>query len=149
MRAVVQRVKHASVRVDNELKGAINAGLLVFLGVAEGDSREDADYLVDKVVNLRIFEDDEGKMNLSALDLDKEILLVSQFTLMGDCRKGRRPNFTAAAKPEIANELYLYCLEALEKTGLKIASGEFQAMMEVELINDGPVTILLDSKKEF
>lgn len=149
MRAVVQRVKHASVRVDNELKGAINAGLLVFLGVAEGDSREDADYLVDKIVNLRIFEDDEGKMNLSALDLDKEILLVSQFTLMGDCRKGRRPNFTAAAKPEIANELYLYCLKALEKTGLKIASGEFQAMMEVELINDGPVTILLDSKKEF
>lgn len=149
MRAVVQRVKHASVRVDNELKGAINAGLLVFLGVAEGDSREDADYLVDKIVNLRIFEDDEGKMNLSALDLDKEILLVSQFTLMGDCRKGRRPNFTTAAKPEIANELYLYCLEALEKTGLKIASGEFQAMMEVELINDGPVTILLDSKKEF
>ena len=149
MRAVVQRVKRASVRVDDEIVGSIKDGRLVFLGVAGGDTRADADYLVEKIVNLRIFEDAEGKMNLSALDLDKEVLLVSQFTLLGDCRKGRRPNFTAAASPEAANELYLYCLEALEKTGLQIASGEFQAMMEVELINDGPVTILLDSKKGF
>ncbi|HHU91959.1 MAG TPA: D-tyrosyl-tRNA(Tyr) deacylase [Halanaerobiaceae bacterium] len=149
MRAVVQRVKEATVSVDNKIIGAIQAGLLVFLGIAADDSRKDLEYLVDKIVNLRIFADAEGKMNLSALELGKEILLISQFTLLGDCRKGRRPNYTAAAAPEKAKELYLAFLEALEETGLKIASGEFQAMMEIESINDGPVTILLDSKKEF
>ena len=149
MRAVVQRVKEATVSVDNKIIGAIQAGLLVFLGIAADDSRKDLEYLVDKIVNLRIFADAEGKMNLSALELGKEILLISQITLLGDCRKGRRPNYTAAAAPEKAKELYLAFLEALEETGLKIASGEFQAMMEIESINDGPVTILLDSKKEF
>lgn len=149
MRAVIQRVKKASVKVNNEIKGEIKAGLLVFLGVSANDTEQDVDYLVDKIVNLRIFEDNNGKMNLSALELGKEILLVSQFTLFGDCRKGRRPNFFAAAPPEKANELYLYFLRTLEKTGLRIASGEFQAMMDVELVNDGPVTLLLDSNKEF
>lgn len=149
MRAVVQRVKKASVKVDSVIKGKIGAGLLVFLGVGSTDTEVDAQYLVEKIVNLRIFEDDNGKLNLSALETGKEILIVSQFTLFGDCRKGRRPNFTAAAAPDKAEKLYQYFLSTAERTGLKVESGQFQAMMDVELVNDGPVTLLLDSNKEF
>lgn len=149
MRAVVQRVKKASVRVKNEIKGDIKDGLLVFLGVNTEDTKKDAEYLVDKIVNLRIFEDENGKLNFSALDLEKELLIVSQFTLFGDCRKGRRPNFLAAASLEKAEKLYLYFLNIAINTGLKVASGQFQTIMDVELINDGPVTLLLDSNKEF
>mgnify|MGYP000530738010 CR=1 FL=1 len=149
MRAVIQRVKKACVRVDNEIKGEIDSGILVFLGIGKNDGQEDIQYLVDKIVNLRIFEDKEGKMNLSAFDLDKELLIVSQFTLYGDCRKGRRPGFFTAAPPDKAMGLYENFLEKAAETGLRVASGQFQAVMEVELINDGPVTLLLDSKKEF
>jgi len=149
MRAVVQRVSEARVKVGNQLKGEIDTGLLVFLGVAQDDQQGDADYLAEKIVNLRIFEDEEGKMNLSALDLGKEILVVSQFTLYGDCRNGRRPSFFEAAPPEMADELYRYFVEQVNKTGLKVETGQFQAMMDVELVNDGPVTLLLDSRKVF
>jgi len=149
MRAVVQRVKKAAVEVDDNLTGEIGPGLLVFLGVGKEDSREDADYLLEKIINLRIFEDEDDKLNLSALDLNKDILLVSQFTLYGDCRKGRRPSFFDAAPPSDAEELYEYFLDELQKTELKAECGEFQAMMDVSLVNDGPVTILLDSKKDF
>ncbi|ACL69968.1 D-aminoacyl-tRNA deacylase [Halothermothrix orenii] len=149
MRAVVQRVKEASVTVAGDIKGKIDKGLLVFVGIGEGDTEEDVRYLVDKIVNLRIFEDDTHKMNLSALDLNREILAVSQFTLYGDCRKGRRPNFTGAAKPRYAEKMYDTFVKFLKNTGLKVEEGVFQAMMEVNLINDGPVTILLDSNKQF
>jgi len=149
MRAVIQRVKHCKVTIDNRCTGEIDSGILIFLGVGDDDKKEDADYLIDKIVNLRIFADEEGKMNLSALDLNKDIMVVSQFTLFGDCRKGRRPNFFAAAPPKEAKKLYEYFLDNISKIDLKIASGEFQAMMDVELINDGPVTLLIDSKKKF
>lgn len=149
MRAVVQRVKKAAVEVDDNLTGEIGPGLLVFLGVGKNDNQEDADYLMEKIINLRIFEDEDERLNLSAVDLDKEILVISQFTLFGDCRKGRRPSFFDAAPPEEAEELYNYFLEQIKKTELKIADGKFQAMMDVSLVNDGPVTILLDSKKKF
>lgn len=149
MRAVVQRVSEAKVLVDDEVVGTIDSGLCVFLGVGKKDSREDADYLADKIVNLRIFADEEGKMNLSALDLDKELLIVSQFTLYGDCRQGRRPGYGKAASPQRAEELYEYFLDKLKEYNLPLASGEFKAMMDVDLINDGPVTLLLDSKKNF
>lgn len=149
MRAVVQRVKKASVKIKSEIKGEIGEGLLVFLGVGTSDTEADVNYLVEKIINLRIFEDDNGKMNFSALKTEKELLVVSQFTLLGDCRKGRRPNFSAAASPEKAERLYNCFLSTAEKTGLKVESGQFQAMMDVELVNDGPVTLLLDSNKEF
>ena len=149
MRAVVQRVKRAKVEVDNETTGAINSGLLVFLGIGKEDTKKDADYLLEKVINLRIFEDEEDRLNLSALDLDKDLLLVSQFTLFGDCRQGRRPSFFEAAPPAKAEKLYDYFVEEAKKSKLKIATGEFQAMMDVSLVNDGPVTILVDSKKKF
>lgn len=149
MRAVVQRVKKAAVEVDDNLTGEIGPGLLVFLGVGKNDNQEDADYLMEKIINLRIFEDETERLNLSAADLDKEILVVSQFTLFGDCRKGRRPSFFDAAPPEEAEKLYEYFLNQIKKTELKIADGKFQAMMDVSLVNDGPVTILLDSKKKF
>ena len=149
MRAVVQRVKEAAVEVDNNLTGEIGPGLLVFLGVGKNDKKQDADYLLEKIINLRIFEDADERLNLSAVDLNKEILVVSQFTLFGDCRKGRRPSFFDAAPPEEAEDLYKYFLEKINKTDLKIADGKFQAMMDVSLVNDGPVTILLDSKKKF
>ena len=149
MRAVIQRVKHCKVTVDNKSTGEIDSGILIFLGVGTEDKKEDADYLVDKIINLRIFEDEEGRMNLSALELYKEIMVVSQFTLFGDCRKGRRPGFFSAAPPDEAKKLYKYFLDRISETELKIASGEFQAMMNVELINDGPVTLLIDSKKKF
>ncbi len=149
MRAVIQRVSEAWVKVKGEIKGKIEEGFLILLGVAEEDTLEDADYLADKITNLRVFEDEDGKMNLSAIELNKEILVVSQFTLYGDCRKGRRPSFILAAKPERADELYQYFVEKVKETGLKVETGEFQAMMDVGLVNDGPVTLLLDSRKTF
>lgn len=149
MRAVVQRVKKASVTVDEKLIGAINEGLLVLLGVEDEDTMEDVKYLSDKVCNLRIFEDSEEKMNLSLLDVKGELLVVSQFTLYGDCRRGRRPSFIAAARPEYANEMYEKFVTECKKYVSKVEKGQFQANMDVELINNGPVTILLDSKKNF
>mgnify|MGYP006308006615 CR=1 FL=1 len=149
MRAVVQRVKSAEVKVDNKMTGAINSGLLVFLGVGKKDNKEDADYLLDKILNLRIFEDEDQKMNLSALDLEQDLLLVSQFTLFGDCRKGRRPSFFEAASPKKAEKLYDYLVAKAKKSELKVETGEFKKMMDVSLVNDGPVTMLLDSKKKF
>jgi D-aminoacyl-tRNA deacylase len=149
MRAVVQRVREARVKVNSSVEGEIKKGLLIFLGIAKDDQQSDADYLADKIINLRIFEDNNGKMNLSALDLERRILVVSQFTLYGDCRKGRRPGFSSAADPVKAEGLYRYFIEKVAATGLRVATGRFRAMMDVELINDGPVTLLLDSQKNF
>ena len=149
MRAVVQRVKSASVTVDGELVSEIGAGVLVFLGVAHDDTTTELEYIANKVANLRIFEDAEGKMNCSLLETGGAALVVSQFTLYGDCRKGRRPSFINAARPEVANALYEQFITALEKIDVPTQGGTFQAMMDVQLINDGPVTILLDSDKQF
>ena len=149
MRAVVQRVKSASVKVEGELVSEIGAGLLVFLGVAHDDTATELEYIANKVTNLRIFEDEEGKMNRSLLETGGAALIVSQFTLYGDCRKGRRPSFINAARPEVANTLYEQFITALEQQNVPTQGGTFQAMMDVELINDGPVTILLDSDKQF
>ncbi len=149
MRAVVQRVNRATVRVENEKIAEIGRGLLVLLGVAPGDTHEDADYLVKKIAGLRIFEDSAGKMNLSARDLDAQVLAVSQFTLFGDVRRGNRPSFDGAAPPEEARRLYIYFVARVKMAGLHCQSGRFQAMMDVELVNSGPVTILLDSRKDF
>lgn len=149
MRAVVQRAKEAGVSVDGSLLGQIKAGLVVLLGVGELDSEEDADTLLSKIINLRIFEDNEGKMNRSLLDIKGEMLVISQFTLYGDCRKGRRPSFVSAAEPKKAESLYEYFIEKGEKAGIRTVPGKFQAMMDVSLVNSGPVTILLDSKKAF
>jgi len=149
MRAVVQRVFKAHVRVDGDVVGEIGPGLVVFLGVGDGDADRDADYLAEKIAGLRIFRDDEEKMNRSVRDAGGEVLVVSQFTLYGDCRKGKRPSFIAAAEPQRANELYEYCVDAMRGLGVPVATGQFQAMMEVNVSNDGPVTILLDSRKEF
>jgi D-tyrosyl-tRNA(Tyr) deacylase len=149
MRAVVQRVKSARVEISGRITGEIGKGLLIFLGVGDEDSEKDCGYLADKIANLRIFPDENDLMNLSSLDIGGGMLVVSQFTLWGDCRKGRRPSFTKAARPERARELYEFFIGALKKTGLKIAAGEFQEMMDVHLINDGPVTILLDSSRAF
>ena len=149
MRAVVQRVKNAKVEVDSEITGEIDSGLLVFLGIGKKDNQDDVDYLLEKIINLRIFEDDAGKLNLSAADLNKDLMLVSQFTLFGDCRQGRRPSFFAAAPPAEAEKIYDYFVAEADKTELKIETGMFQAKMNVSLENDGPVTILLDSKKKF
>ena len=149
MRAVVQRVKNARVEISGRIIGEIGKGLLIFLGVGDEDSEKDCKYLADKIANLRIFPDENDLMNLSSLDIGGGMLVVSQFTLWGDCRKGRRPSFTKAARPEMAKELYEFFIGVLKKTGLKIAAGEFQEMMDVHLINDGPVTILLDSSRVF
>ncbi|MBW2553311.1 MAG: D-tyrosyl-tRNA(Tyr) deacylase [Deltaproteobacteria bacterium] len=149
MRAVVQRVKEAKVVVDAKTVGEIGQGLLVLLGVEQKDEKEDADYLVSKIAHLRIFRDSEQKFNLSLIDVRGGMLVVSQFTLLGDCRKGRRPSFTDAALPEKANELYEYFISSVAKNNIPVASGEFRAMMDVHLVNDGPVTMLLDSKKRF
>lgn len=149
MRAVIQKVSRASVTVAGETVGKIGAGFLILLGVEEEDTPEDARYIAEKAANLRIFEDEEDKLNFSLKDVGGEILLVSQFTLLADARKGRRPSFVRAARPEKANELYLLCRRHLEEMGLKVETGRFQTHMEVELVNDGPVTILLDSKKLF
>lgn len=145
MRFVIQRVTRASVRVDGKLEAAIGAGLLVLVGIAATDTPAEADYLAAKLVNLRIFSDGEGKMNLSALDVKGSLLLVSQFTLYGDCRKGRRPSFDAAAPPDAARKLYEYVVAKVREHGLLTQTGVFQAQMEVELVNEGPVTFLLES----
>lgn len=149
MRAVVQRVKEARVEVDKETVGAIDGGLLVFLGVTHGDTEKDAKYLAEKVAGLRIFEDADDKMNLSVQDVGGSVLSVSQFTLFGDCRRGRRPSFTEAAGAEQGQALYEVFNEALRGQGLVVETGRFQAHMEVSLVNDGPVTMLLDSTKQF
>jgi D-tyrosyl-tRNA(Tyr) deacylase len=149
LRAVVQRVKNAKVEVDDNEIGAIDSGLLVFLGIGVEDKMDDIDYLIDKIVNLRIFEDENDKMNLSAVDLGKDIMVVSQFTLYGDCRQGKRPNFLDAAPPDKAERLYDVFIDKINKYDLKIETGEFKAMMDVNLVNDGPVTLLIDSKKGF
>ena len=145
MRALIQRVTQASVTVDGEVLGQIGPGLVVFLGVAETDSQDEIDYIVSKVVNLRIFSDNEGRFNLSALDTDAQLLAVSQFTLYGDTRRGRRPSFSRAAAPEEAAGLFADTLDAFRGTGLTVETGRFQAYMNVSLHNDGPVTIMLDS----
>jgi len=147
MRAVIQRVTHAQVAVNGEVTGRINRGLVVLLGVGNADTKSDADYMADKIVCLRIFDDDDGKMNLAVLDIRGEILVVSQFTLYGDVRRGKRPSFDAAAAPQRARELYEYFVERMRATGLVYETGRFQETMQVELVNDGPVTILLDSAK--
>ena len=149
MRAVVQRVKSASVTVDDKRVSEIGAGVLVFLGVAHDDTTKALEYIANKVANLRIFEDEDGKMNLSLLDTGGAALVVSQFTLYGDCRKGRRPSFINAARPEVANTLYEQFIATLQQQNIPTQGGTFQAMMDVQLINDGPVTILLDSDKQF
>ena len=149
MRAVVQRVARATVEVADKLVGEIDAGLVVLLGVARDDSKEDADYLADKITNLRIFNDHQGKMNLSLRDRGGAVLVVSQFTLYGDTRHGRRPSYIEAAEPEKANALYEYFVERVRSQSVRVETGVFQAMMQVRLTNDGPVTILMDSKKTF
>src|ERR1700683_210593 len=149
MRAIVQRAKRALVTVDNQITGEIAHGLLVLLGGAQDDTEADADYLAEKIAGLRIFEDDAGKMNLSVVDAGGSVLAVSQFTLYGDVRRGKRPSFDAAARPERARELYEYFVNRIRAAGLRCETGRFQAMMDVSLVNSGPVTILLDSKKAF
>ena len=149
MRAIIQRVSQASVAVAEETIGAIDQGLMVLLGVAQGDTSKDIVYLSDKTAGLRIFEDDDGKMNRSVEDIGGSILVISQFTLLGDCRKGRRPGFTDAAPPELADTLYEGYVDALRSRGITVATGVFRADMQVSLINDGPVTIMLDSRKKF
>ena len=149
MRAVVQRVSRARVTVQGEVTGEIGRGLLALIGIGSADTEADADYLAAKVAGLRIFEDDQGKMNLSLSDLGGSVLAVSQFTLYGDVRHGKRPSFDAAAPPEKARALYEYFVQRIRATGLRCETGRFQEMMQVELVNDGPVTILLDSSKAF
>ena len=149
MRVVLQRVKNCQVTVSGKISGEIGAGILTFLGIGPEDSNEDVRYLVKKTAHLRIFPDDTGKMNLSLLDIGGGMLIVSQFTLYGDCRKGRRPSFTGAAPPEKAEMLYHAFVEEVEKLGIKASTGTFGAMMDVNLVNDGPVTLLLDSKGAF
>jgi len=149
MRAIVQRVSRCRVTVDGNVVGEIGAGLLVLLGISKTDSEAAADYLVEKVIGLRIFEDAEGKMNLSVQDSGGALLVVSQFTLYGDVRRGKRPSFDAAARPEEAKRLYEYFTGKVRAAGLRCETGQFQAMMEVDLINSGPVTIMVDSEKTF
>ena len=149
MKAVLQRVSSASVTVAGQIVGRIEAGLLVLLGVEQGDTEKDLVYLAEKTAQLRIFEDAAGKMNLSVQDVGGGILVVSQFTLLADCRKGRRPGFTKAAPPEMADRYYRQFANHLRRTGLDVATGTFQSQMQVQLTNDGPVTMLLDSRKEF
>lgn len=149
VRAVVQRVAEASCRVGGEVVGAIGPGLVVLLGVGGGDTEKDAEYLADKVLNLRVFADEEGQMNRSVQDVKGGLLVVSQFTLFGDVRKGRRPSYSDAAPPEEADRLYRHFVSRLRPSGLAVATGVFRAMMDVALVNQGPVTILLDSRKLF
>ncbi len=149
MRAVIQRVSRAKVAVDRETIGEIQRGLLVLLGVGQADTETDADYLADKTMGLRIFADHDGKMNRAAAEVGGAVLVVSQFTLYGDVRRGKRPSFDAAAPPQKARELYEYFVDRIRRAGLRCETGKFQEMMRVELVNDGPVTILLDSTKVF
>ena len=150
MRAVVQRVKRAQVRVEGSITGKIERGILILLGVGEDDENKDLEYIADKIINLRIFEDNDDKMNLSVLDVGGEALVVSQFTLYGDCRKGNRPSYSKAARPQKAQDLYNRFIEYVSnKYSINVESGIFQASMEVDFINDGPVTLMIDSKKTF
>jgi D-tyrosyl-tRNA(Tyr) deacylase len=149
VKALLQRVIRASVGVADEEVGRIGSGLVVFLGVADGDTEKDAQYLVQKIINLRIFADEEQKFNLSALDVGGELLMVSQFTLLADTRKGRRPSFEGAARPEKAEALFNYAVRLAVESGLKVATGRFQQHMQVAILNDGPVTIMLDSREKF
>lgn len=149
MRAVVQRVHESSVTVDGRITGRIGKGLLVLLGVSETDAEQDADYLAEKILGLRCFTDDASKFNLSVRDVGGSVLAVSQFTLFGDCRKGKRPSFTEAARPELAIPLYERFVERVRALGIEVQTGEFGAHMDVHLVNDGPVTLMLDSKKAF
>jgi len=149
MRAVIQRVSSATVEIDGQVVGRIGRGLLVYLGVGKGDSDTDATFIAEKLVNLRIFADDKGKMNRSVLDIGGEILLVSNFTLQGDCRKGRRPGFDGAAEPAMAEQLYDKTAQLIAEKGLKVAKGVFGANMQVSSVNDGPVTFILDSARSF
>lgn len=149
MRAVIQRVLNASVEVDNEIIGKIGQGFLVLLGVGQEDDEADMKYIADKIINLRVFEDENEKMNLSINDVGGELLVVSQFTLYGDCRKGRRPSFDSAGEPKMAKELYEKTCKYFKDFGIKVETGRFAADMKVNLLNDGPVTLLLDSKKLF
>ncbi len=149
MRAVIQRVSRATVTVHGETVGSIGCGLLVLLGVCDDDTEADLEYMSDKIAGLRIFEDEDEKMNLSASDVGGEILVVSQFTLFGDCRKGKRPSFSSAGRPDYANEMYEKLIARLKEKGFKTEHGIFGADMKVELLNDGPVTLLLDSKRLF
>jgi D-tyrosyl-tRNA(Tyr) deacylase len=149
MRIVVQRASRGRVTVEGQVTGEIGKGLVLLVGVTHEDTREDAELLADKVIHLRIFEDDSEKMNLSLLDIGGAILSISQFTLYGDCRKGRRPNFMEAARPDQARELYEYFNDQIRQRGIQVETGVFGAMMDVELVNDGPVTLLLDSKRTF
>jgi len=149
MRSVVQRVSSSSVTVDGGIIGKIDKGLMVLLGVTHDDTSKDVDYMIDKILNLRVFEDEEDKMNLSLKDVGGELLVVSQFTLYGDCRKGRRPSFTNAARPDQADKLYEEFVAKAKAQGLNVGTGQFGAHMMVDLTNDGPVTILLDSSKSF
>lgn len=144
MKALIQRVKRASVSIDGELYSSIKAGILVFLGVEKCDNNENADWLAEKILKLRIFEDENGKMNKSLVDIDGEILVVSQFTLCGNCMKGTRPSFDNAMEPQRANELYEYFVSVLKNNGMSAKTGKFAAMMDVELINDGPVTFMIE-----
>lgn len=147
MKAVVQRVKSAHVAVDNTIISNIGNGLMVLLGIQDGDTEREADFLVEKIIHLRIFEDDRGKMNLSLKDLKSELLVISQFTLVGDCKKGRRPSFTRAAAPDRANALYEYFIGRAIESGVVTKSGQFQANMDVSLVNQGPVTLVLDTRE--
>ncbi len=149
MRAVIQRVDRASVRINSQEFSSINQGLVALLGVEKGDTSKDADYILEKTLHLRIFEDDLGKMNLSLGDISAELMVVSQFTLLGDCIKGRRPSFVQAEEPEKANALYQYFIEKAAPRVKKLATGKFQEMMHIDLVNNGPVTLLLSSKKIF
>jgi D-tyrosyl-tRNA(Tyr) deacylase len=149
MRCVVQRVNRAQVTIHEEMIGSIRLGLVVLLGIHTDDGEREARWMADKIVNLRIFEDEQGLMNRSLLDVGGEMLIVSQFTLYGDCRKGRRPGYSAAARPEIAEPLYERFIQMVRQMGITTATGKFQAMMQVELVNDGPVTLLLDSSGTF
>ncbi|MHC4927475.1 MAG: D-aminoacyl-tRNA deacylase [Planctomycetota bacterium] len=149
MRVVIQRVSRAAVTVEGQITGRIERGLLVFLGVGKEDGQADIDFLADKIANLRIFPDEGGKMNLSVTDIGGGVLLISQFTLFGDCRKGRRPDFTAAGDPETAKQLYEQMIETIRGKGLTVGAGVFAAHMDIDSVNDGPVTLLLDSQKGF
>jgi len=149
MRAVVQRVKEARVEIEGSIVGEISKGLLIFLGVGENDTEKECEYMASKILNLRIFPDENDLMNLSLLDINGSALVVSQFTLWGDCRKGRRPSFIEAARPEKANRLYEHFISLVKEKNVTVATGKFQEMMDVHLINDGPVTILIDSSKNF
>lgn len=149
MRAVIQRVSRASVTVDGETTGEIGAGLLVLLGIHRDDGTKEIQWMVDEIINLRIFEDEKGKMNYSLLDTGGAMLIVSQFTLYGDCRKGRRPGYSTAAPPESAKNLYQQFIDSIKQKNISTSNGRFQAHMDVELVNDGPVTLLLDSSKLF